>query len=197
MSAEINLNKSSVIFSEIDHTYSFLGKNLTGVTSLLKRTIFRDKYKGISQEVLMKAAEYGHNIHEQIELVDSLGVQSDSPAVIDYLRIKQELGLTTLSNEYLVSDEDYVASSIDLVFSDLTLADIKTTSSLDIEYLSYQLSFYAYLFERQNPGLKVPRLLAIWLPKPRYGKSMCVEVPRKSKDVIDILISWDKSLTIN
>lgn len=192
---KIELSQSAVIFNEVDHTYNYLGSYLSGVTSLLHRTLFADKYNGISAEVLAKAAAYGHNIHEQIELVDTLGVTSETPAVQAYLQMKQELNLTTLANEYLVSDEQYIASSIDIVFDDLTLADVKTTSKLDMEYLSWQLSMYAYLFEMQNPGLKVPRLLAIWLPKPQYGKPNIVEVPRKSNDALKVLLAWDKSLT--
>lgn len=188
------LKKSNVIFDELAHTYDYMGQKLSGVTSILHRTLFANKYNGISAEVLARAADYGHNIHEQIELVDSLGVESDHPAVIDYCRMKKENNLTTLVNEYLVSDEIAYASSIDIVFDDLTLADIKCTSKLDLEYLSWQLSIYAYLFEMQNPSLRVPRLLAIWLPKPRYGRSMLVEVPRKSMDAIKILLAWDQSL---
>lgn len=188
------LKKSSVIFDELAHTYDYMGQQLSGVTSILHRTLFADKYTGISKEVLAKAAEYGHNIHEQIELVDSLGVESDHPSVIDYCNMKKENNLTTLVNEYLVSDEIAYASSIDIVFDDFTLADIKTTSKLDMEYLSWQLSIYAYLFEMQNPTLRVPRLLAIWLPKPKYGRSMLVEVPRKSLDAIKVLLAWDKSI---
>lgn len=192
---KIELSQSAVIFNEVDHTYNYLGSYLSGVTSLLHRTLFADKYNGISAEVLAKAAAYGHNIHEQIELVDTLGVTSETPAVQAYLQMKADLNLTTLANEYLVSDEQYIASSIDIVFDDLTLADVKTTSRLDMEYLSWQLSMYAYLFEMQNPGLKVPRLLAIWLPKPQYGKPNIVEVPRKSNDALKVLLAWDKSLT--
>lgn len=192
----IELVRSRVVFNELDHTYTLDGKSLSGVTSMLSRTLFKDKYKGISKEVLAKAADYGHNIHEQIELVDSLGVTSDTPAVQDYLRIKADLGVKTLASEYLVSDESEIASSIDTIFDDLSLVDLKTTSKLDMEYLSWQLSTYAYLFERQNPTLKAKRLLAIWLPKPRYGRSMCVEVPRKSKDAIEVLLSWNRTLTV-
>jgi hypothetical protein len=197
MSNADRLIRSSVLFDELSHTYSFMGANLSGVTSLLHRTLFADKYNGISAEVLAKAAEYGHNIHEQIELVDTLGVSSENPAVQDYIKIKEANSLSTLCNEYLVSDEMYIASSIDIVFDDYSLADIKTTSRLDMEYLSWQLSIYAYLFEMQNPTLKVPRLYAIWLPKPRYGKSMIVEVQRKPVEAIKVLIAWDKSLTTN
>lgn len=186
------LKQSDVIFDELSHTYYYMGEKLSGITSLLHRTLFADKYNGISAEVLAKAAEYGHNIHEQIELCDTLGVDSDNPAVQAYFKMKSDYSLTTLANEYLVSDEERYASSIDIVFDDFTLADIKTTSRLDMEYLSWQLSLYAYLFEMQNPTLKVPRLLAIWLPKPRYGKPMLVEVPRKSLDQINEILEMDK-----
>lgn len=189
------LAKSNVVFDELSHTYDYMGQRLSGITSLLHRTLFADKYKGISSATLAKAAAYGHNIHEQIELVDTLGVESDHPSVKDYCRIKEQNGLKTLANEYLVSDNIAYASSIDIVFDDLSLADIKTTSKLDYEYLSWQLSIYAYLFEMQNPGLKVPRLFAIWLPKPQYGKSMIAEIARKSRDAINVILAWDKSLT--
>lgn len=187
------LNKSQVVFSELDHTYTLDGKSLSGVTSILNRQLFADKYSGISDEVLNKAAEYGKGIHESIELYDSLGIGEDEDAVKAYIKLCQKEGLTRLDNEYLISDNDYVASSIDVVFDDCSLADIKTTSHLDEEYVSWQLSIYAYLFEKQNPDLQANRLLAIWLPKARYGKPKVVEVPRKPVSEIVRLIEADKA----
>ncbi len=58
----------------------------------------------------------------------------------------------------------------------ISLGDIKTTASLDREYLSWQLSIYAYLFELQNPLIKVDKLFGIWL---RGNKSELVEIERK------------------
>lgn len=189
----ITLNKSQVVFSELDHTYTLDGKSLSGVTSILNRQLFADKYSGISDEVLNKAAEYGKGIHESIELYDSLGIGEDEDAVKAYIKLCQKEGLTRLDNEYLISDNDYVASSIDVVFDDCSLADIKTTSHLDEEYVSWQLSIYAYLFEKQNPDLQANRLLAIWLPKARYGKPKVVEVPRKPVSEVIRLIEADKA----
>ena len=175
----ITLNQSPVIFNELDHTYTLDDISLNGVTSILNRQLFADKYSGISDEVLNKAAEYGKGVHESIELYDSLGIGEDEDAVKAYIKLCQKEGLTRLDNEYLISDNDYVASSIDVVFDDCSLADIKTTSHLDEEYVSWQLSIYAYLFEKQNPDLQANRLLAIWIPKARYGKPKVVEVSRK------------------
>lgn len=189
----ITLNKSQVVFSELDHTYTLDGKSLSGVTSILNRQLFADKYSGISDEVLNKAAEYGKGIHESIELYDSLGIGEDEDAVKAYIKLCQKEGLTRLDNEYLISDNDYVASSIDVVFDDCSLADIKTTSHLDEEYVSWQLSIYAYLFEKQNPDLQANRLLAIWIPKARYGKPKVVEVSRKPVSEVIRLIEADKA----
>lgn len=189
----ITLNQSPVIFNELDHTYTLNGKSLSGVTSILNRQLFADKYSGISDEVLNKAAEYGKGVHESIELYDSLGIGEDEDAVKSYIKLCQKEGLTRLDNEYLISDNDYVASSIDVVFEDCSLADIKTTSHLDEEYVSWQLSIYAYLFEMQNPDLQANRLLAIWLPKSRYGKPKVVEVPRKPVSEVIRLIEADKA----
>lgn len=189
----ITLNKSQVVFRELDHTYTLDGKSLSGVTSILNRQLFADKYSGISDEVLNKAAEYGKGIHESIELYDSLGIGEDEDAVKAYIKLCQKEGLTRLDNEYLISDNDYVASSIDVVFDDCSLADIKTTSHLDEEYVSWQLSIYAYLFELQNPDLQANRLLAIWIPKARYGKPKVVEVPRKPVSEVVRLIEADKA----
>ena len=187
------LNKSQVVFNELDHTYTLDGKSLSGVTSILNRQLFADKYSGISDEVLNKAAEYGKGIHESIELYDSLGIGEDEDAVKAYIKLCQKEGLTRLDNEYLISDNDYVASSIDVVFDDCSLADIKTTSHLDEEYVSWQLSIYAYLFEKQNPDLQANRLLAIWIPKARYGKPKVVEVSRKPVSEVIRLIEADKA----
>lgn len=189
----ITLNQSPVIFNELDHTYTLDDKSLNGVTSILNRQLFADKYSGISDEVLNKAAEYGKGVHESIELYDSLGIGEDEDAVKSYIKLCQKEGLTRLDNEYLISDNDYVASSIDVVFNDCSLADIKTTSHLDEEYVSWQLSIYAYLFEMQNPDLQANRLLAIWLPKARYGKPKIVEVCRKPVSEVIRLIEADKA----
>lgn len=187
------LKHSDVIFNQEEHTYTLNGKLLSGVTSLLNRQLFKDKYTGISEEMLAKAAERGSLIHETIEMLEAFDqTESDIAEVQDYFRLKAEQGKQVEENEYLVSDDEYLASSIDIVFDDYSLADIKTTSKLDKEYVSWQLSIYAYLFELQNPTLKVGKLYAIWLPKAQYGKSAFVEVERKPTEIVKALIDCDK-----
>ena len=58
---------------------------------------------------------------------------------------------------------------------DICLCDIKTTSELDKEYLSWQLSFYELATNKH-----FDKLYAIWLPKKELGE--LVEIKRKSKE---------------
>lgn len=164
----LQLNKSSVVFDQEAHTYHLDGVELSGVTGMLKQMLFADKYAGISDEVLAKAAQYGTSVHEGVELYETLGADDGSREVQNYRKLKELAGLNFEESEYLVSDNETVASSIDLVFTDhdgdIWLADIKTTyGGLDKEYLSWQLSVYAYLFEMANPDYKVKGLLGVWL----------------------------------
>lgn len=185
---------SKVDFNEIDHTYTAPdGRSLSGVTSLLSRQLFAHKYDGVRQDVMARAAAKGSAIHEEIAFMDTFGAEPVSDEAKTYRMLCASNGLKPLENEYLVSDNDHVASSIDIVFEDLTLADVKTTSRIDEEYLSWQLSIYAYLFEIQNPGLKVSRLLAIWLPSPRYGSPCVKEMKRKDVEEVKRLIAIDKA----
>ena len=177
------LYKSPVIFDAKAHTYTLNGTRLSGVTAIVK-WLFPDTYADVPKDILEKAAQYGTTVHASCELYDSCGIVSnDIPEVLEYIRLKEEQGFTTLQSEYLVDDGANISSSIDKVFevdesSCYPLADIKTTSKIHYENVSLQLSIYAYLFELNNPDLKAGRLLCIWLPKKQYGEASVIELNR-------------------
>ena len=176
----IKLQDSGVSFDAEAHRYFLNGVELSGITGLLHKHIFPQMYADIPQFVLDRAAERGTMIHESIELLDAGFAPAEStPELESYKRIKAENGLSTVANEYLVTDKEHFASGIDLVLSDkednVILADIKTTSVLNKEYVRWQLSIYSYLFELQNPDLKVSKLYALWL---RGDNSEFAEVER-------------------
>lgn len=186
----LTLSKSSVVFDQEAHTYHLDGVELSGVTTMLKKMLFADKYAGISEEVLAKAAQYGTSVHEGVELFETLGADDGSLEVKNYRKLKETAGFNFEESEYLVSDNKTIASSIDLVFTDhdggIWLADIKTTyGGLDKEYLSWQLSVYAYLFEMVNPNLKVKGLIGIWL---RHDEFKLDYISRKNDAYIERLI---------
>lgn len=173
---KINLVESPVVFDSEHHTYTLNGHSLNGVTPIIA-WLFPETYRGIPQSVLQAAAEYGTLVHEKCELWDSMGVGSGEQFVDDYRRVIEQAGLEVACSEYLVSDEQYIASSIDKVFCDDSLGDIKTTSKVHELLVTIQLSMYAWLYERQT-GRKANKLYLIWLPKPQYGQPEVRELRR-------------------
>ena len=188
---ENNLIKSPVVFDEEQHIYTLGDKQLSGITSIIKSLLFPDMYANVSQAVLNKAAERGTRIHNLIQLW-TMGILSneDIAELQPFLDAFHAAELDGWESEYLVSDNESVASSIDLVCLDkdgnIILCDIKTTSVLHIEYLRWQLSIYAYLFERQNPELKVHGLKAIHISK---GKCDIVDIERLNDNQVDDLLT--------
>jgi hypothetical protein len=185
MAKKFNLPSSPVVFEPEHHTYDLNGKMLSGVTAIVK-WLFPDTYAGIPESILMQAADYGTLIHEKCELADSMGIV-DEPIVEQYQRITKDAGLEVAYSEYLVSDEKDIASSIDKVFADDSLGDIKTTSKVHEANVTIQLSIYAYLYELQT-GRKANKLYLIWLPKPQYGTPMVKELTRVPAEVCKYII---------
>lgn len=191
----MRLNQSRVQFDAATHTYHLDGVVLQGITGTLIRRAFPDKYKDVDPEVLAEAARKGHELHEAIQNYDRFGIASDDERVRNYVELKQGRGLITVENEYLVSDNEHYASSIDIVMrnvlDEVTLVDVKTTYTLDRASTALQLSIYKRWFEQQNDGLKVAHICALWLPNRNHSICELVELSPVSAEVIDALIEAD------
>lgn len=163
----MRLKQSPVAFDEAAHSYTLNGKQLRGVTKMIRTQLFADEYANVPDGVLMTAAEKGKAIHAECQLYDTIRIMPDSEEGKKYVQLCEANGFLHEESEYLVSDEENFASSIDKVYrvddNTVDLADIKTTYRLNAEYARWQLSIYAYLFEMQNPDIKVRNLIAIWL----------------------------------
>ena len=186
----MELVKSPVIFDPEAHTYSLPdGTRFQGITGMLRRQLFPDEYRDVPQHILDRAAERGHAVHQLCELVDDLGITPEEADAQAYIRLKADQGLRYRASEYLVSDNTRFASAIDKVYEDgessFILADIKTTYRLNEEYVRWQLSIYAYLFELQNPGAKASGLLALWI---RDGHASAYALERIPSDIIVYLL---------
>lgn len=188
----MELIKSQVVFNPNEHTYMLGDKELSGITSVISRQLFPDKYRDVPEDVLRKAAERGTMIHSICELVDDMGITHDSDEAQGYKELKDDWGLRYECSEYLVSDNEHYASCIDKVYreneTDFTLGDIKTTYVLDKESVRWQLSIYAYFFELQNPGCNAVRLIGIWL---RGKNHEIVEVERIPSEIVINLLKCD------
>lgn len=190
----MKLYKSPVVFNKDEHTY-FLGeKQLFGVTGTLIKRAFPDKYKDVDEETLRKAAEKGSAVHDMIEFHDRFDTAPDNIRLINYERLKYEHGLKVIENEYLVSDEQRYASSIDIVMvnriGEICLVDTKTTYVLDKKSTALQLSIYKRFFEMKNP-MSVSHIYVLWLPNKDETIAEMHELSFVPDDVLDALIDAD------
>lgn len=177
---------SRVEFDDITHSYLLDNRTyLTGVTTLLKKHGLSPDYSGVSEEVLKQAAERGSKIHKDIENY----CNGKEVVMTPGLKAYTQLGIKSIANEYLVSDNKMIASSIDIVADAgngmVDLIDIKTTSVLHIEAIRWQLSIYAHLFKVANNGLSVNNLYALHI---RDGKAKLVKVSEVALDEIHALL---------
>ena len=64
-----NLKKCPVEFDELAHTYTLNGKQLSGITGIIKNYLFPDMYKGVHERTLEAAAERGSSVHSQVQMI--------------------------------------------------------------------------------------------------------------------------------
>lgn len=205
----IKLNETGVVFNADTHTYSIVkedGRPLIfprSVTGILSDNLFPKKYGSVNKAVLQQAAERGTRIHREVELAERMGIYMESEEAKAVIEMREAAGYEWVDSEYIVSDGEYVAGSIDLIWESkkakgsVALTDMKFTYDYDEEYVTWQLSIYAYLFEKQNPGLKVDRLFCCWAKKKKVSGvekffHECYELKRKPVAEVVALIERDK-----
>lgn len=186
------------------------------IHQVLQLGVYPEASEFVKNVAIPRAGEYGTAVHHAIESYDTLGIKvtshpkserfQQSPGD-DYWDVSDELetyirhreGFEPVANEYTVSDDVRYASNIDNIWlkvdtQGIWLIDTKT-NNLDYypggeaalqEYLSWQLSVYAYLFERQNPTLKVEGLACNWL---RHADGRFWIIDRKPDAQIELLLS--------
>lgn len=182
-------------FLEKEHIYLKDGMIVPSVSEIL-HFIFPDKYKNVPKNVLNKKANYGTKVHEAIEKFEKDGQLDISKlnihqkiAIDQYIKLKNTFDIKVLEQEQIISYEYEYCGRFDMIAivdGKKSLCDIKTTSILDIEYLSWQLSYYELAY-----GKKFEELYAIWLPKKDLGRVVIIE--RKSKkELLDKIREFKK-----
>lgn len=159
-------------------------EQIIGVTSLMKKMGLSKSYASANPDVLARAAARGTAIHELFQgyelgttVVASIhyewtkmdgtteSADEDVTKMLEAYRKLSAENFKCAAIEYMVSDDDCVASLVDLVSevdeNTVDLIDYKSSGTLDKKGLSWQLSFYKYLFERQNKKIKVRNLLGV------------------------------------
>lgn len=171
---------------------------------------------GIRQTTQIVHTRYGCRERENIQYKDE---EWDVTLELDnYIRHINTGGFEPLANELTVSDNEKYASQIDNVWRSVDtggvwLVDTKS-NNIDLyplcgyfnpncfnsgeealkEYLSWQLSVYAELFEAENTGIKVEGLACNWLRKERASFWI---IERKSSELVRELLSTEYIFTDN
>jgi len=190
---ELQENKK-VFFDPVSHTYLLGDKMLIGVTSLMAKHGLSPDYSGIPKATLMKAAEEGTAVHREIQDYDNGISVLRTPLIEEYIKLCQESGLNFVHSEYLVSDDELVASSIDCVYEGkkgVVLVDIKTTTKPHIRPLQFQLGIYKVLFERQT-GIKVAECYCLHIDRKERTIKGLVPIEPVSEAEVDALLLAEK-----
>ena len=192
----------AVQFDERSHTYTYLDKNLNGVTGVIGKILGKN-YSEASIDVQLGRI-YGDTVHKEVEdyynhskpTLSSLGAKW---VVEELFRFEDKITdsssqdkVTSVESEVMVSDFLATASKVDIVMRTLEgkayLFDIKTTSKFDREYCSYQLSVYKRLYE-QCYNEKVVGLYVLGTKSQRAFR-----IIEQSKERVDRVLKINKEL---
>jgi len=167
-----NIGGHTLEFIDEGHHYLVDGILTPSITQALK-VKFGGKYAGIDKETLQRAADKGTAVHEAIEAYCKDGTESDLPEVRNFRFLMKTYKFSVLENEVPVilsrDGKPILAGRLDLVIEmetytgkQIGLADIKRTSTLDKNYLAYQLNLYRIAYQ-QTYGTEIQFLRGIHL----------------------------------
>lgn len=189
------VNNTQVFFEPLSHTYLCGDKVLIGVTTLMAKHGLSPDYSNIPAATLKKAADEGTAIHREIQDYDNGLSVLRTPLIEEYIALCAEKGLKFVASEYLVSDNETVASSIDCVYgekNEVILVDIKTTTKPHMRPLAWQLGCYKVFFERQNPGKKVVGCYCLHIDRKAKTIKGLIPVDVVTEAEVDALITAER-----
>lgn len=179
------------VLEYFDDTHEYLvdGVLVPSITQILKIK-FGNKYDGVSQKVLIRAAEKGTEVHEAIERYCKTGESSDLKEVRNFKFLQKQYKFEVLDNEVpiilFLDDEPVAAGRLDLVLkldNKIGGGDIKRTATLDKEYLAYQLNLYRIGY-RQCYGVEWEFLKGIHL---RDDTRKFLNIPINEKMALELV----------
>lgn len=181
-------------FNKEQHLYTLNDKPLISVTQLMQKLGLAPDYSRVNPDLLKKTAQYGTIVHEEIEhyiKYREIGITIELQEFIKYISKNK---VEVLESEYMVHN-DIVAGTIDLILSKNNkpiIADIKTTTQVHYDAVSWQLSIYLYLMleMRANHGkwVKYDEFTGQCLHFTRDKELEVIEIPLKPETTVKELI---------
>lgn len=191
-----NLNGYTLEYDDDTHTYLVDGVIVPSVTQVLK-VKFGGMYTNVAPEILKKAGERGTAVHKSIEDYCTKGIDLGTTEVRHFRFLKSYYDLKPVKNEIPIivckDDIPVTAGRLDMIIDkgdDRAVADIKTTSTLNKEYLAYQLNLYRIGVLQCYPYLgDITKLYGIHI---REDKRKLVEIPVSERIAWDILEEYER-----
>lgn len=190
------INGYMLEYDDSTHTYLVDGVIVPSVTQVLDIK-FGGKYASVNPSILNRAANRGTSIHKAIEDYckgneELLGTKE----VRNFKFLQRHYNFEVIENEtpIVITKEGnpIVAGRLDLVLGvhEITaLADIKTVSALDKEYLAYQLNLYRIGYI-QSYGTEIKELYGVHL---REDKRKFIKIPIDEARAWNILEQYERS----
>ena len=184
-------------FNELEHKYCLIYENgneteLVSVTTLLKKHNISSDYSFVKEEVVAAKAERGKVVHKELENYikeNKIGFTSE---LEKFIELCSRENIKPLKSEFIVFNDE-IAGTVDLEGvidgKETFLGDFKTTSSLNKEAVSWQLSLYQYL-----TGKKFDKLICFHFPDPLTLK--VIEVSPIPKEEIEKLLECERNLVL-
>lgn len=173
------IGTNTLEYDDDTHTYIVDGVIVPSITQMLS-VKFGNKYAGINKATLERAANRGTRIHKAIENFCKTWEEDGTKEVHNFKFLAEYHALNPHVNEIPIIlyrfTKPIAAGRLDIVADingDTVIADIKTTSVLDKEYLAYQLNLYRIGYI-QSYGASVKGLYGIHL---KDDKRKLVNIP--------------------
>lgn len=165
------------------HLYSSRDKSkYTSITTMLRDMGISPSYDSVDEKKLKESVAYGKMIHSEIENYCKLDETGITDELQEFIKWSKKQRLSFIASEYLVHNSE-LAGAIDLIYQEngeLVISDIKTTSQIHKDSVSWQLSLYRYLL-----GERIEKATCIHI---RPDLFEVVEIPLKSNEECENLI---------
>lgn len=174
-------------FDEQKHEYTNDGKVLISVTQLMKKHGLAPSYDFVDAETLELASKRGTLIHKEIETYNKTLEVGFTEEVAEFVANIEYNCIHVLGSEVIVYN-DIVAGTVDLLLEHdgtLIIADIKTTSTVHKDAVSWQLSIYNHLLGCEYKQAQVYHFN-------KDGKLKVVDIPFKPQSEVERLLECER-----
>ena len=183
------INSHDLEYYDDTHQYLVDGVIVPSITQILQIK-FGNKYIGVNKRVLERASKKGTEVHEAIERYFQTGEETELKELRNFKFLKKKYNFDIIENEVPVilfqNNEPICAGRLDMVIrmdGRIGGADIKRTSTLDKEYLAYQLNLYRIAY-MQSYGIEWKFLKGIHL---RDDTRKLVDIPINESMALELV----------